>query len=222
MGPRQGAATGQMPMCQEKARQDGVRQAGKIRRFGRKAEYGAERGIGGDETSIEAPPEDAARRLDRGRNTANTANSSVSLRARALGMLARREHSRAELARKLVAYAGSDEALAALLDDLEARRLLSDARYVEARLNARGARYGNRRLSQELRARGVDAALVETALAACGDEVARALQVWQRRFGALPPAQDAAGRAKQVRFLMRRGFSGETIRRVLGADFDEE
>ena len=175
-------------MWQEKARQDGVRQTGKIRRFGRKAEYGAERGIGGDETSIEAPPEDAARRLDRGRNTANTANSSVSLRARALGMLARREHSRAELARKLAAYAGSDEALAALLDDLEARRLLSDARYVEARLNARGARYGNRRLSQELRARGVDAALVETALAACGDEVARARQVWQRRFGALPPA----------------------------------
>lgn len=196
-----------------------ARREGKIRRFGHKAEYGAEQGIGGDGSGVERLPEDAARRLDRARNTAN---SGISLRARALGMLARREHSRAELARKLAAYAESDEVLAALLDDLEARRLLSDARYVEARLNARGARYGNRRLSQELRARGVDAALVETALAACGDEVARARQVWQRRFGAQPPALDAAGRAKQVRFLMRRGFSGEAIRRVLGADFDEE
>ena len=203
-----------MPMWREKARQEG-----KARRFGHKAAYGAEEGIGDDGSGVERPPEDAARRLDRARNTAN---SGVSLRARALGMLARREHSRAELARKLAAYAESDEVLAALLDDLEARRLLSDARYVEARLNARGARYGNRRLSQELRARGVDAALVETALAACGDEVARARQVWQRRFGAQPPALDVAGRAKQVRFLMRRGFSGETIRRALGADFDEE
>ena len=203
-----------MPMWREKARQEG-----KARRFGHKAAYGAEEGIGDDGSGVERPPEDAARRLDRARNTAN---SGISLRARALGMLARREHSRAELARKLAAYAESDEVLAALLDDLEASRLLSDARYVEARLNARGARYGNRRLSQELRARGVDAALVETALAACGDEVARARQVWQRRFGAQPPALDVAGRAKQVRFLMRRGFSGETIRRALGADFDEE
>lgn len=146
----------------------------------------------------------------------------MTLRARALSLLARREHSRAELAHRLVAHAESAEALAGLLDDLEARRLLSDARYVEMRLNARGARYGNVRLSRELHARGVDAALIDAALADCGDEVARARQVWQRRFGAQPPAQDAAGRAKQMRFLMRRGFSGETVRRVLRVELSDE
>lgn len=146
----------------------------------------------------------------------------VTLRARALGLLARREYSRAELARKLVAHAESEEVLAGLLDDLEARCLLSDARYAEMRLNARSARYGNARLSQELHAHGVDAALIDTVLSGCGDEVARAQQVWQRKFGAQPPAQDVAGRAKQVRFLMRRGFSGETIRRILRVKPNDE
>ena len=68
------------------------------------------------------------------------------LRERALGLLARREHSRVELARKLAPHAESAEELEALLDDLCARRLLSDERYVEMRLNARAARFGNARL----------------------------------------------------------------------------
>ncbi len=146
-----------------------------------------------------------------------------SLRERALRLLARREHSRAELARKLTAHAESAEALAVVLDDLEARRLLSDARYVEMRLNARSARFGNARLAQELRTQGgVDGELVETALADCGDELARARQVWQRKFGDRPAPADAAGRAKQMRFLTSRGFSGETIRRVLRGDFEDD
>ena len=146
-----------------------------------------------------------------------------SLRERALRLLARREHSRAELARKLTAHAESAEALVVVLDDLEARRLLSDARYVEMRLNARSARFGNARLAQELRTQGgVDGELVETALADCGDELARARQVWQRKFGNRPAPADAAGRAKQMRFLTSRGFSGETIRRVLRGDFEDD
>ena len=145
-----------------------------------------------------------------------------SLRERALRLLARREHSRAELARKLTAHAESAEALTVVLDDLEARRLLSDARYVEMRLNARSARFGNARLAQELRTQGVDGELVETALADCGDELARARQVWQRKFGDRPAPADAAGRAKQMRFLTSRGFSGETIRRVLRGDFEDD
>ena len=68
------------------------------------------------------------------------------LRERALQFLARREHARAELARKLAAYAESAEEIDAVLDDLVARRLLSDARYAEMRMHARGARFGNARL----------------------------------------------------------------------------
>lgn len=146
----------------------------------------------------------------------------ASLRERALRLLARREHSRAELGRKLAGHAESAEALDAVLDDLVARRLLSDARYVEARLNVRAARFGNARLAQELRTQGVDDELVRSALADCEEEWVRARQVWRRRFGDRPASEDAAGRAKEMRFLMSRGFSGETIRRVLRGDLSDD
>ena len=147
---------------------------------------------------------------------------SVSLRERALRLLARREHARAELARKLSVHAESAEELEALLDDLSARRLLSDERYVEMRINARSARFGNARLAYELRTLGVAEDLVTDALAACDNEVSRAHQVWQRRFGAPSGEYDASERARQMRFLMSRGFSGETIRHVLRGDFEDD
>ena len=145
---------------------------------------------------------------------------SGTLRERALRLLARREHSRAELARKLAPHAESDEALAALLDDLTARRLLSDERYVEMRLNARAARYGNARLAYELRTQGVADELVAAALAAGDDELSRARAAWQRKFG--DRAADDGDRARQMRFLLSRGFSGETVRRVLRGDFEDD
>lgn len=144
-----------------------------------------------------------------------------SLRERALRLLARREHSRAELERKLASSAESAEALAAVLDDLASRRLLSDERYAEMRLGARSARFGNARLAQELRTQGVADELIEAALEGCDDEFKRARDVWQRKFKALPGA-DAASRAKQMRFLMSRGFSAETVRRVLRGDADDD
>ena len=70
---------------------------------------------------------------------------SGTLRERALRLLARREYARTELARKLSSHAESAEAIERLLDDLTARRLLSDERYVEMRMNAREARFGNAR-----------------------------------------------------------------------------
>lgn len=145
---------------------------------------------------------------------------SGTLRERALRLLARREHARAELARKLAPHAESDEALAALLDDLTARRLLSDERYVEMRMNARAARYGNARLAYELRTQGVADELVAAALAAGDDELSRARAAWQRKFGV--GAADDGDRARQMRFLLSRGFSGETVRRVLRGDFEDD
>ena len=147
---------------------------------------------------------------------------SVTLRERALRLLARREHARAELARKLAPHAESAEALEILLDDLCTRRLLSDERYVEMRMNARSARLGNARLAHELRMQGVADELVDAALAAGEDELTRARQVWQRKFGDQCSVPDTAERARQTRFLMSRGFSGETIRRVLRGDFEDD
>jgi len=147
---------------------------------------------------------------------------SGTLRERALRLLARREHARAELARKLAPHAESEQALEALLDDLTARRLLSDERYVEMRLNARAARFGNARLAYELRTQGVSSELVAAALEGSADELCRARAVWQRKFGAQPEAADAADRARQMRFMLNRGFSAETIRRIVRGDFEND
>ena len=145
-----------------------------------------------------------------------------SLRERALRLLARREHARAELTRKLSAHSESVEELEALLNDLSARGLLSDERYVEMRMNARGARYGNARLAYELRTQGVSDELVDSALGTCNDEISRAHEVLLRKFGEKYTTHDVTERARQTRFLTSRGFSGETIRRVLRGDFEED
>ena len=145
-----------------------------------------------------------------------------SLRERALRLLARREHARAELARKLSAYSESAEELEALLDELSARRLLSDERYAEMRINARGARFGNARLAYELRSQGVPEELIGDALEECDDELSRARKVFMQKFANCGETHDSAQRARQTRFLMNRGFSGETIRRLLRGDFEED
>jgi regulatory protein len=85
-------------------------------------------------------------------------------------------------------------------------------------VNARAARFGNLRIRQELAQHGVepDAA---TLTQLRSSELERARAVWQRKFGA--PAADAAERARQMRFLAQRGFSADTVRRVVqGADDD--
>lgn len=138
-----------------------------------------------------------------------------SLLARALGYLARREHSRAELRRKLAPHAESSDRLERLLDDLEAKKLLSDRRFTEVMARSRAERFGAARVRQELKAHGISDPLVREAV---GDlartELQRAREVWRKKFDA-PPA-DAAERARQMRFLAQRGFNAEVIRRVVG------
>ncbi|MEF8710607.1 MAG: recombination regulator RecX [Candidatus Accumulibacter propinquus] len=145
------------------------------------------------------------------------------LRERALGLLTRREHTRKELAGKLLSLAESPEQLDALLDELTSRHLLSDARYAETRVKSRGIRLGDARLAYELRSRGVADELVSASLAAGEDELTRARRVWQKRFGSNPHgADDITERARQMRFLAARGFSAETIRRVLRATVEDD
>jgi regulatory protein len=139
------------------------------------------------------------------------------LRAGALRLLARRDYCRAELRARLAEQAESAEQLDAVLDALQAQHLLSDPRYAVQRVSARASRYGDARLRQELRQKGVDDADIAAALPAGGDESERCRAVWARKFGA--PPQSAEERARQMRFLQYRGFSGEAIRQVMrGAD----
>ncbi len=139
------------------------------------------------------------------------------LRVRALQLLARRDYCRAELRIKLAAAAESAEQLDAVLDRLQEERLLSDPRYAAQRVVARAGRYGNARLRQELRQRGVGDEDIAAALPQGGDESERCRAVWARKFGVLPHSVEE--RARQMRFLQYRGFSGEAIRQVIsGAD----
>lgn len=143
-----------------------------------------------------------------------------SLLARALSHLARREYSRAELSRKLAPYAASDAELQDLLADLESRRLLSDARFVDLLTRSRAGRFGVARVLQELKAHRLDDALIRSAVADLKtSEFTRAQALWQRRFGG--PAADRAERLRQMRFLAGRGFAPEVIRKVVGGHDDD-
>lgn len=183
----------------------------------------------------------------------------LSLKTRAVAWLAQREHSRAELRRKLLEFAArqrkppgdaapaagaalghgvapdaepeaiqdhpqdrlpdTEREVDALLDSLSAKGLLSDERFAESRINTRASRYGNRRIRQELSQHGVtlDA---ETSQALQATELERARAVWTKRYGG--PATDAAGRARQARFLAARGFSVDVVRRVVAGRADPE
>jgi regulatory protein len=142
------------------------------------------------------------------------------LRERALRLLARREHSRAELCAKLRAHDPPEGELEALLDELSRRKLLSDERYAESRAHALSRKFGAARIAHELRAKGLDKGLAQSAAAAArASEVERARQVWLRKFRAAATTRE--GRAKQMRFLQSRGFSFDAIRAVVkGADED--
>lgn len=140
----------------------------------------------------------------------------MSLKARALKYLSMREHSRMELGRKLARYAQEDDDVEALLDWLEASKFLSASRFSESLVHRRAARFGNSRILSELGSHGISADVVqEVKEELVKDEAARAFEVWQRKFG--KAAEDASQHAKQMRFLLQRGFSQSSIQKVFRA-----
>jgi regulatory protein len=174
----------------------------------------------------------------------------AALKSRALRWLAQRDHSRAELERKLLTHAralarlaeaaGADapaadagpepgfadsllrERIATVIHRLAAAGLLNEPRMAESLLAAKAPRFGERRLRQVMQQRGLEPALVDAAVQqARGSELERAQALWQRRFG--EPGATPAERARQMRFLAGRGFGGDVIRRVVrGAPDDAE
>lgn len=147
--------------------------------------------------------------------------TAATVEAVAVRLLARREHSRAELVRKLGERGVPRELVDPVLDSLAARRLQSDQRYAEALVTSRAGRgQGPLRIRRELAERGVAGPLIEAALEEAGQdwsELARATR--RRRFGVDPPAEWNE-RVRQSRFLEYRGFSSEQIRFALGGDDD--
>ncbi|SDM10638.1 regulatory protein [Oryzisolibacter propanilivorax] len=146
----------------------------------------------------------------------------LSLKGRALRLLAQREHSRSELQTKLARHVQEGEDLQAVLDELQAKDFINPQRVAESVLHRRAPRLGAQRVLQELRGKGLDEELVRAAAAQLQDtEYERALAVWRQRFGSAPPADTPQERARQMRFLAARGFAGDVVRRVLRHGHDE-
>ena len=141
----------------------------------------------------------------------------VELKVRALRFLARREHSRVELARKLAPHAESTESLEGVLNDLAAKRQLSDERYAEVRAHWLARKYGAAKIRQDLKAHGVADSMVERVSAEGDFDRARAILARKYRG----PASTREEKARRARFLQSRGFSYDVVVRVLKFDGNE-
>ena len=153
---------------------------------------------------------------------AEHASDEQRIRATAVALLARREHSRHELLTKLVRRGYDEAACERVVEDLAGRALVSDRRFVESFLAHRSGRgQGPVRIRAELRERGVDSSAIEDAIDSAEVHwTALAASVRRRRFGAALP-KDFAARAKQARFLQYRGFTQDQIRAAMGGEDDE-
>lgn len=144
-----------------------------------------------------------------------------SLKGRALRLLSQREHSRAELERKLAPHEEVPGELAKALDELQARDFINDGRAVDSIIHRRSGKLGAARVKQELAAKGLSGEAVAQALADLREtESSRAQEVWRKKFGQAP--QDPQERARQMRFLITRGFSPEVVRRIVQGGGSEE
>lgn len=145
----------------------------------------------------------------------------LSLKGRALRLLSGREHSRAELERKLAPHETEPGQLRRVLDELQAKDFINEQRVVDSLLHRRASRLGAARIRQELQGKGLAADKVAEAVASLqATEVERARQVWRKKFGVV--ARDRVERGRQARFLVARGFSSEAVLRALDSDSDDD
>lgn len=140
--------------------------------------------------------------------------TTLSLKGRALRLLSGREHSLQELTQKLQSYEQTPGELARALDELQAKGFIDEQRVIDSVIHRRSGKLGTARIRQELQSKGLSAEGVDAALTGLkGTERERARAVWQKKFGS--PPQDAEQRARQIRFLVARGFSPEAVRKVI-------
>ncbi|HEB86191.1 MAG TPA: regulatory protein RecX [Gammaproteobacteria bacterium] len=143
----------------------------------------------------------------------------TSIRESAMNYLARREHSRLELEKKLAGKGLDKKEISVALDRLMTDGLLSDARFAESFVNARIQRgNGPVKIQAELKQRGVDDVIISQYLNLPeADWYEQARQVRCKRFGEILPGEFEQ-RIRQTRFLQQRGFTHEQINRALKVD----
>jgi len=139
----------------------------------------------------------------------------ISIRNTAMNLLARREHSAAELLQKLKQRDHDADEIGLVIEQLQADNLQSDARFAESFINQRvNSGRGPVKIRHELRQKGVAEDLTESLLAPFADQW-QDLMIEQRirKFGSDIPT-DYAQKMKQARFLQNRGFSPESVMRL--------
>jgi regulatory protein len=136
----------------------------------------------------------------------------VKARKKAMDCLARREYGRAELVNRLVDGGFDPDAARAAVERLAAEGLQDDRRFATSLIRSRIRQgKGPVRIRLDLTRRGIDPALVESALAESGEDWEKlARRVRQRKFGAGDPG-DFREKARQMRFLQYRGFEADQI-----------
>jgi len=143
----------------------------------------------------------------------NEPDTEIELRARALRLLARREHSRQELERKLSVHAASASALDSVLSGLEERKQLSETRFAEERARWLARKYGAAKIRQDLKAKGIGDGLIERI--SSEGELERARSILEKKYR--EPATTREEKARRMRFLQSRGFSSEIIFKLVSA-----
>ncbi len=138
---------------------------------------------------------------------------------KALGWLARREHSARELERKLGRSGFDRDESRAALERLQSKQFQDDARFADTLIRTRiGQGYGPRRIRAELRGHGLSETDIRERLdAEAPDWASLAASQCRRRFGDRA-ATDPAERQRRTAFLLRRGFDAATVRAITHAD----
>jgi regulatory protein len=138
----------------------------------------------------------------------------ISLKGRALRFLSRRDYSRQELRKKLLSYAESEVQLEELLDDLQKNQWLSDERYAESLVRRRTERFGSKKILEEMRQNGLsDDLLNQYREDLKAHDPQLAFELWHRKFEILPT--DPKEKARQIRFLVSRGFSSDLALKIV-------
>ena len=150
------------------------------------------------------------------------ADDPAAVRAKALELLARREHSRLELRQKLIQRGFPADRIEPALDQLVEERVLDEARFAELYACGRADKgYGPLRIGRELRERGVSQDLVDTVLAGLEDDwLPKLRELHRKRFKALVPA-DAAGRMRQTRVFRQHGFTLDQIKHLFDRNMEQ-
>ena len=156
--------------------------------------------------------------------TNNSNKNQLQLKKRALYYLGKRDYSRVELGRKILAYSESLEVsktdLESVLNELEEKDWLSDDRFSEQFVLSKKRKFGARKIAHELKLRGVDESIISRVLRVIkDDEFLLAKKIWEKKFNQIPITIDE--KAKQIRFMQSRGIEVAIIHQILSGKSPE-